>query len=127
MLVIPTGAKRRGGFPLHFQIVSPRDPSVRAGLAISPGLIDTLERFHRVLLRKFRHLGIRFTRFQQYSGISSPYHLGHAGEVVLPFDRANSIATVTIFVRRSEEHTSELQSHSDLVCRLLLEKKKKNH
>src|SRR5260221_4401012 len=27
---------------------------------------------------------------------------------------------------RSEEHTSELQSHSDLVCRLLLEKKKIN-
>src|SRR5438034_9804430 len=26
---------------------------------------------------------------------------------------------------RSEEHTSEFQSHSDLVCRLLLEKKKK--
>src|SRR5947207_12692322 len=28
---------------------------------------------------------------------------------------------------RSEEHTSELQSHSDLVCRLLLEKKKHDH
>src|SRR2546427_3535477 len=28
---------------------------------------------------------------------------------------------------RSEEHTSELQSQSKLVCRLLLEKKKKNH
>src|SRR5438034_8829513 len=28
---------------------------------------------------------------------------------------------------RSEEHTSELQSHSDLVCRLLLEKKKHQH
>src|SRR5256886_8973689 len=28
-------------------------------------------------------------------------------------------------VRRSEEHTSELQSQSNLVCRLLLEKKKK--
>ena len=27
--------------------------------------------------------------------------------------------------QRSEEHTSELQSRSDLVCRLLLEKKKK--
>src|SRR5437667_6731733 len=27
--------------------------------------------------------------------------------------------------QRSEEHTSELQSHHDLVCRLLLEKKKK--
>src|SRR3954467_11641010 len=29
--------------------------------------------------------------------------------------------------RRSEEHTSELQSHDNLVCRLLLEKKKKNN
>src|SRR5207237_9224704 len=28
---------------------------------------------------------------------------------------------------RSEEHTSELQSHLNLVCRLLLEKKKKRH
>src|SRR2546430_3181620 len=31
-----------------------------------------------------------------------------------------------ILERRSEEHTSELQSQSNLVCRLLLEKKKKN-
>src|SRR2546430_13135984 len=30
-------------------------------------------------------------------------------------------------VARSEEHTSELQSQSNLVCRLLLEKKKKTH
>src|SRR5437667_4310073 len=29
--------------------------------------------------------------------------------------------------RKSEEHTSELQSHHDLVCRLLLEKKKKKN
>src|SRR5437667_8247347 len=32
---------------------------------------------------------------------------------------------VVVLGRRSEEHTSELQSHHDLVCRLLLEKKKK--
>src|SRR5688572_31970751 len=31
------------------------------------------------------------------------------------------------FLGRSEEHTSELQSQSNLVCRLLLEKKKKKH
>src|SRR5260370_19220706 len=31
------------------------------------------------------------------------------------------------FGRRSEEHTSELQSHLNLVCRLLLEKKKPIH
>src|SRR5438034_6451120 len=30
-----------------------------------------------------------------------------------------------VVILRSEEHTSELQSHSDLVCRLLLEKKNK--
>src|SRR3712207_6929115 len=30
-------------------------------------------------------------------------------------------------LQRSEEHTSELQSRQYLVCRLLLEKKKKNH
>src|SRR2546427_8802475 len=33
--------------------------------------------------------------------------------------------SVGAFVNRSEEHTSELQSQSNLVCRLLLEKKKK--
>src|SRR5438132_10001059 len=37
--------------------------------------------------------------------------------------RANWLAGISL-VLRSEEHTSELQSHSDLVCRLLLEKKK---
>src|SRR5256885_6259784 len=31
------------------------------------------------------------------------------------------------YMRRSEEHTSELQSPCNLVCRLLLEKKKKNN
>src|SRR2546427_5241331 len=30
------------------------------------------------------------------------------------------------YIERSEEHTSELQSQSNLVCRLLLEKKKRN-
>src|SRR2546428_3159587 len=33
--------------------------------------------------------------------------------------------TLLLLGHRSEEHTSELQSRSDLVCRLLLEKKKK--
>src|SRR5438034_6276083 len=42
-------------------------------------------------------------------------------EVDSTFYRCPSASTVS----RSEEHTSELQSHSDLVCRLLLEKKKK--
>src|SRR5256885_3644124 len=34
-------------------------------------------------------------------------------------------ATIALFALRSEEHTSELQSPCNLVCRLLLEKKKR--
>ena len=34
------------------------------------------------------------------------------------------VCAIIFALERSEEHTSELQSHSDLVCRLLLEKKK---
>src|SRR5256886_5791743 len=37
---------------------------------------------------------------------------------------ANTVGQYTALVRRSEEHTSELQSQSNIVCRLLLEKKK---
>src|SRR5258706_5531836 len=37
-----------------------------------------------------------------------------------------AMATVLELQRRSEEHTSELQSLTNLVCRLLLEKKKNN-
>src|SRR5438034_5628473 len=42
------------------------------------------------------------------------------------FTRQHFITFLLIWIAlvRSEEHTSELQSHSDLVCRLLLEKKK---
>src|SRR5204863_6964896 len=35
------------------------------------------------------------------------------------------LPTARVFIFRSEEHTSELQSRRDLVCRLLLEKKKR--
>src|SRR6266536_6327093 len=40
--------------------------------------------------------------------------------------RTSTILACPTSCRRSEEHTSELQSRVDLVCRLLLEKKKKN-
>src|SRR5206468_13010098 len=47
-----------------------------------------------------------------------------AGGVAAVGVKAASRAIGTVPVARSEEHTSELQSRSDLVCRLLLEKKK---
>src|SRR5260221_9429738 len=57
------------------------------------------------------------TLFRSYTGVSIfAYPVDKAA-----FDRRKS----QLYPRdtRSEEHTSELQSHSDLVCRLLLEKK----
>src|SRR5260370_8958735 len=59
----------------------------------------------RVTHRSPKHVPIRFERFDFQTGGVEP------GET--PVTRA-----------RSEEHTSELQSHLNLVCRLLLEKKK---
>src|SRR2546421_9579683 len=55
--------------------------------------------------------------------LSTKHYLVNSGVLYL------RSATETKFAdkrTRSEEHTSELQSRSDLVCRLLLEKKKKN-
>src|SRR5688572_31074590 len=42
-------------------------------------------------------------------------------------DRRHALRLARQRALRSEEHTSELQSQSNLVCRLLLEKKKKNN
>src|SRR5262249_62210697 len=55
---------------------------------------------------------------------------GHQVAAFLPADPTESPASTPVqFVRagRSEEHTSELQSLTNLVCRLLLEKKKRRH
>src|SRR5437773_7492711 len=41
--------------------------------------------------------------------------------------RVSALTLDELVAKRSEEHTSELQSHHDLVCRLLLEKKKINN
>src|SRR5690349_23182794 len=71
--------------------------------------------------------------------ISRSYRLGAitlerspriAGRGDDPSERADRVRGAGSFPRavvRSEEHTSELQSRRDLVCRLLLEKKKANN
>src|SRR5436190_10150788 len=48
------------------------------------------------------------------------------GAAPSPYEKVGfgGIKVEPVIIDRSEEHTSELQSHSDLVCRLLLEKKK---
>src|SRR5438034_7138869 len=70
------------------------------------------------------------TRAESYRGDLSPeailasiYEASH-GDCTIVTDVGQHQMWVA---KRSEEHTSELQSHSDLVCRLLLEKKKMLH
>src|SRR2546430_17426099 len=46
--------------------------------------------------------------------------------IAVAFDGRDTSRRALELAMRSEEHTSELQSQSNLVCRLLLEKKKKN-
>src|SRR5438132_5970431 len=54
---------------------------------------------------------------------SSPQQISAWLAACYPNDPEMRVSHETIYQSRSEEHTSELQSHSELVCRLLLEKK----
>src|SRR5260221_2125718 len=62
----------------------------------------------------------RLSTIIQPSGAGSPLHVFESSYSIVIIPSSLSLDTED----RSEEHTSELQSHSDLVCRLLLEKKK---
>src|SRR5256885_2961961 len=62
-----------------------------------------------------RMLGIPEANMHDYEFAVAQHHVGCR------------LAKRVIFPDRSEEHTSELQSPCNLVCRLLLEKKKKRH
>src|SRR5438034_4338810 len=75
----------------------------------------------RAMLRRAFDLGI--THFDLANNYGPPP--GSAEENFGRFLHDDFAAHRDEIVVRSEEHTSELQSHSDLVCRLLLEKKKK--
>src|SRR5690625_5596043 len=50
---------------------------------------------------------------------------GGIGYLYLPVPRLGQLFSPDLYRLRSEEHTSELQSRGHLVCRLLLEKKKR--
>src|SRR5690242_21273212 len=60
---------------------------------------------------------------QDDPGVFTPGARAHGAQ--LPHLARTSAAGTAAAQTRSEEHTSELQSHVNLVCRLLLEKKKK--
>src|SRR5690348_17749776 len=78
----------------------------------------TLFRSHVVLRLRARGL-VDFGRAHRASGGVAPGFPENAGHA--------PIVSLVAIAHRSEEHTSELQSPVHLVCRLLLEKKKKNN
>src|SRR2546425_7276494 len=92
------------------------------GEALSSSLITqgpTLERFERALAGR-----ARVKHAVGFSSGTAALHGACWASGLGPGDRA--ITTPLTFAARSEEHTSELQSLAYLVCRLLLEKKKKH-
>src|SRR5260370_21510519 len=64
------------------------------------------------------------TTVQDWPGRTGYWHVGVPPSG--PMDDLSFRIGNRVLGNRSEEHTSELQSHLNLVCRLLLEKKKKN-
>src|SRR2546422_8264741 len=77
------------------------------------------------LLEEMLASGRAFADAHHLLGLS--YSLaGQNDKALAQFDQALELNPNYIEALRSEEHTSELQSRLHLVCRLLLEKKKKN-
>src|SRR2546427_4259693 len=106
-------------------------PLVRRPIVVSvqaegedPGVIAAGDRRQQLGVAQPRLTELRAEMLEQppgglgHSGVSFAGH----GAAILPVPTASRVRARW---PRSEEHTSELQSQSNLVCRLLLEKKKK--
>src|SRR2546427_8649024 len=69
--------------------------------------------------------GVKLSGRRDEAGASAEGQGGEPAHDQLVRVRSQRDGAVRVVEQRSEEHTSELQSQSNLVCRLLLEKKKK--
>src|SRR5699024_12517605 len=75
-----------------------------------------------------RRAGLRHAQVQRVVALRGELTVGlHHDDGVVVLDGDLDVAEAVLLEQRSEEHTSELQSRFDLVCRLLLEKKKKRN
>src|SRR5699024_11230978 len=114
------------GFHIHFSLSA----GVHGYLCVSwlkPSLAQRIHHLPKTFIRRSYHQeGTIFFAFN----IFCPCLKSHFNELVfIGAGRKNNFAALGKQISnrtiRSEEHTSELQSRFDLVCRLLLEKKKK--
>src|SRR5260221_10583358 len=87
------------------------------GVEMSPERVPVVQKTIIARAREFRRPVITATQMLESMTENPRPTRAEASDVANAiFDGSDAV--------RSEEHTSELQSHSDLVCRLLLEKKK---
>src|SRR2546422_6003651 len=99
---------------------APGDPGLMLWVVLA-GAFDAVDRHSRASIARF---GLGTTEFGVLEVL---YHKGELPvcEVQRRILVESSSTTYVVDKLRSEEHTSELQSRLHLVCRLLLEKKKK--
>src|SRR2546421_6040132 len=85
---------------------------------------ELADRYNRLIVEDLAALGLSYDLFTR---TTTRNHYAVAQELFRTVYRNGYMIEQTArgAVSRSEEHTSELQSRSDLVCRLLLEKKKR--
>src|SRR5690242_11753185 len=122
-----------GRAPSAIAIVRVSGPEAGTALWALAGKMPTPRMATRVLLRDADGRPLDDAVVLWFPGPASAtgedvaeFHV-HGGRAVLTslFAALSARENVRPAEPRSEEHTSELQSHVDLVCRLLLEKKKK--
>src|SRR5437773_8749894 len=121
---------RVNGVSLYYEIAGRGAPRVlvhgfACGIRSWDPQVRALSRYRRVITYDVRGHGLSDAppEAAAYSQATSVADL-HALLAHLKIGRA-VVGGLSMGGNRSEEHTSELQSHHDLVCRLLLEKKKK--
>src|SRR5690349_23266691 len=133
MCVMPSGAAAHAdlGLASSDAFAAWRGALLEAGLLVDMGVRGLygrgreferiVEAFDAYATRVAAPLGNEVMRFPPLFARSDYAKIDHIRNFP---DLMGSVHTFTGGDRRSEEHTSELQSRRDLVCRLLLEKKK---
>src|SRR2546429_3216185 len=101
-----------------------RKPKWRSGCPLNASLEMLGDRWSLLIIRDMMLLGSQ--RFKEFLGSHERIATNILADRLRKLGAYGIIRTESDPSDRSEEHTSELQSRLHLVCRLLLEKKKKN-